>query len=107
MLYESHIFHRLTQGQFDDGDISDSSPGGYGPSGAHQYDRLELAIAKDQTAALQSASWGIGQIMGLHFQAAGFQSVEDMVSALSHSQDQQLVAIGNFLPSPKLRPALQ
>ncbi len=107
ILYERHIFHRLTQGQFDDGDISDSSPGGYGPSGAHQYDRLELAIAKDQTAALQSASWGIGQIMGLHFQAAGFQSVEDMVAAVSQSEDQQLVAMGNFLTSAKLRAALQ
>src|SRR5712692_1832871 len=107
ILYERHVFHRLTQGQFDDGDISDPSPGGYGPSGAHQYDRLALAIAKDQTAALQSVSWGIGQIMGLNFQAAGFQSVEDMVGAMSQSEDQQLVAMGNFLTSAKLRAALQ
>jgi N-acetylmuramidase-like protein len=64
ILYERHIFHRLTQGQYDDGDISDPTRGGYGPSGAHQYDRLAQAIANDRTAALQSASWGIGQIMG-------------------------------------------
>src|SRR5579859_7176011 len=63
ILYERHIFSRLTGGAFDDGDISDPTPGGYGASGAHQYDRLNAAIAKNRAAALQSASWGIGQVM--------------------------------------------
>src|SRR5438445_9318367 len=58
ILYERHIFHRLTQGKYDDGDTSDPKPGGYGASGAHQYDRLAVAIAKDRAAALQSCSWG-------------------------------------------------
>src|SRR5436309_13561217 len=71
ILFERHIFHRLTNGQFDDGDISDPSPGGYGPRGAQQYDRLNRAIAKDRTAALQSASWGIGQIMGMNLARGG------------------------------------
>ena len=81
ILYERHIFHRLTRGQFDDGDISDRSPGGYGPTGPHQYERLAAAIEKDRAAALQSVSWGLGQIMGENFVAAGFQNVEDMVTA--------------------------
>jgi len=107
ILYERHIFHRLTQGQFDDGDISDPSAGGYGARGAHQYERLAQAIADDRTAALQSASWGIGQIMGQNFAAVGFRSVEEMVAAMSQSEDQQLAAMGNFLVSTKLRSALQ
>src|SRR6266849_8525888 len=61
ILFERHIFHRLTQGKFDDGNISDPTPGGYGPPGAHQYDRLAQAIAGDRTAALLSTSWGLGQ----------------------------------------------
>jgi N-acetylmuramidase len=97
ILYERHIFHRLTQGQYDDGAISDPAPGGYGPPGAHQYDRLAQAIAPDRTAALQSTSWGIGQIMGENFAASGFQSVEAMVNAMSQSEDQQLAAMGSFL----------
>src|ERR1700761_8069853 len=40
ILYERHIFHRLTRGAYDDGDISDAMPGGHGPPGAQQYDRL-------------------------------------------------------------------
>src|SRR2546429_7261866 len=65
ILYERHIFHRLTHGRFDDeGDISAPTPGGYGARGAHQYLRLAAAIEKERDAALQSTSWGIGQIMG-------------------------------------------
>jgi N-acetylmuramidase len=97
ILFERHIFHRLTKGKFDDGDVSDPTPGGYGPRGAPQYDRLNRAILKDRTAALQSASWGLGQIMGMNFAKAGFQDVEDMVAAMSDSEDRQLMAMANFL----------
>src|SRR5580658_9650634 len=67
ILYERHIFHRLTKGRYDDGDISAPTAGGYADSGAHQYDRLALAIAKNRCAALQSCSWGMGQIMGENY----------------------------------------
>jgi hypothetical protein len=107
ILYERHIFHRLTNGQFDDGDISDPLPGGYGPTGTHQYDRLAAAIAKNRTAALQSASWGIGQIMGENYTLAGFQNVEAMVAAMSQSEDQQLAAMASFLSSTRLQTSLQ
>ena len=107
ILFERHIFHRLTNGQYDDGDISDPSPGGYGPRGAPQYDRLARAITKDRSAALKSASWGIGQIMGMNYALAGFGSVEDMVSAAMASEDQQLATMASFLVSTKLAPFLK
>jgi hypothetical protein len=107
ILYERHIFHRLTHARYDDGDISDPAPGGYGPRDTHQYDRLNLAIAKNRNAALQSTSWGIGQIMGENFAPAGFAGVEAMVEAMSQSEDQQLAAMGNFLVSTKLQASLQ
>ena len=107
VLYERHIFHRLTQGKYDDGDVSDPKPGGYGACGAHQYDRLAAAIANDRTAALQSCSWGIGQIMGENYSQAGFADVEQMVAAMSESEDQQLAAMGNFLVSSRLNVPLQ
>lgn len=107
ILFERHIFHRLTNGQFDDGDISDPSPGGYGPAGAPQYDRLAKAVAKNRAAALQSTSWGIGQIMGVNCAKAGFQNVDEMVAAMSDSEDQQLTAVGNFLASVGLGASLR
>jgi hypothetical protein len=107
ILYERHVFHRLTGGRFDDGDISDKDPGGYGPRGARQYDRLARAIAKDRVAALQSASWGIGQIMGENYALAGFQTVEAMVAAMTQSEDAQLAAMGLFLCKSGLNSSLQ
>ena len=107
ILYERHIFHRLTNGKFDSSDISNASPGGYGATGAHQYDRLAAAIEKNRTAALQSASWGLGQIMGKNSAAAGFRNVEDMVTAMSDSEDAQLAAMARFLVAGKLRASLQ
>ena len=107
ILYERHIFSRLTKNKFDDGDISDPTPGGYGPTGAHQYDRLLIAAAKDRTAALMSASWGIGQVMGENFDAAGFPSVEAMVTAMADSEDSQLQAMANFLTAKGLQNSLR
>jgi hypothetical protein len=87
ILFERHIFHGLTGGRFDDGDISDPVAGGYGPGGAHQFERLQRALAKDRIAALKSASWGLGQIMGGNFAASGFPDVETMVAQMCDSED--------------------
>lgn len=107
ILFERHIFHRLTQGAFDDGDISDPKPGGYGPTGAHQYDRLAQAITKNRTAALQSASWGLAQVMGENFKAAGYPDVESMIEGMMAGEDQQLAAMANFLRGAGLHTALR
>ena len=107
ILFERHIFHRLTHGKYDDGDISDPNAGGYGQSGEHQYNRLALAMAKNRTAALQSCSWGIGQILGENYALAGFADVEQMVAAMLESEDQQLGAMGNFLIGSRLNIPLQ
>jgi hypothetical protein len=96
----------LTGGRFDDGDISSPSPGGYGPGGAHQFERLERAVALDRSAALQSASWGIGQIMGENYVAAGFDNVEDMVTSALRSEDEQVSAMVSFLQHSNLTSAL-
>lgn len=109
ILFERHIFSRQTQGKFDktDPDISNPEPGGYGATGAHQYDRLARAITLDRAAALCSASWGIGQIMGFNFAAAGFANVDDMVTAMVADENRQLTAMASFLKSNNLTGPLQ
>jgi hypothetical protein len=101
ILFERHVFSRLTGHQYDadDPDISQPTAGGYGVSGAHQFDRLNAAMQLDQTAALQSASWGLGQIMGENFQAAGYASVESLVADMVASEDNHLRAMVRFLSS--------
>jgi hypothetical protein len=107
ILYERHIFHRLTGGRFDDGNLSDPTQGGYGPTGAHQYDRLTAAMDLDRDAALKSASWGLGQVLGENFSAAGFASVEQMVQAMTDSEDAQLAAVSAFILENHLDRALR
>jgi N-acetylmuramidase/Putative peptidoglycan binding domain len=109
LLFERHIFHRLTGGRFDteDPDVSQPTAGGYGRSGAHQHDRLAAAIKLDRDAALQSASWGLGQIMGMNFQAAGFASVEEMVTAMVEAEDRQLLASAKFIKRHGMAEALK
>ncbi|HEY1606384.1 MAG TPA: N-acetylmuramidase domain-containing protein [Allosphingosinicella sp.] len=108
ILFERHYFHRLTHGKFDRDhpDISAPTPGGYGDGGAHQYDRLAAAIALDRDAALQSASWGIGQIMGANFDAAGFGSAEEMVTAFVTGEDAQLAGMARFMAHSGMKTAL-
>jgi len=99
ILFERHIFSRLTHGRYDatHPEVSAPTAGGYGSSGAHQYDRLAEAIALDRIAALQSASWGLAQVMGGNFKAAGFPNVEEMVAAIADSEDAQLCAMAGFI----------
>ncbi|MDX2149847.1 MAG: N-acetylmuramidase domain-containing protein [Bryobacteraceae bacterium] len=108
ILFERHIFHRLTGGKFDAVNSNISSPhaGGYA-GGAAEYQRLEAAMQLDRDAALKSASWGIGQVMGMNHQAAGFATVGEFVTAMVRNEESQLLAMGNFIRNGGLAPALQ
>ena len=109
ILFERHYFSRLTKGVYDqhDPDISNPVQGGYGPGGLHQYDRLQAAIMLDRQAALRSASWGIGQIMGDNFSAAGYGDVEAMVAGFVASEGAQLLGMAKFLNASGLAEALR
>lgn len=104
VLFERHIFHRQTGGAFDATapDISNPVPGGYGALGTNQYDRLARAIVLDRQAALRSASWGIGQVMGYNAEIAGYADLETMVRAMVQSEDEQLSALFGFVRSTHL-----
>lgn len=99
ILFERHVFSRLTGGRFDEQypSISNPEPGGYGPGGAAQYDRLLDAIELSARAALESASWGRFQIMGFNFRACGYGAVEPFVNAMCGSEAAQLSAFVSFV----------
>jgi hypothetical protein len=107
ILFERHVFHRLTKGKFDAKapSLSNTQPGGY-LGGLAEYGRLAAAIQLNRTAALQSASWGIGQVMGFNFATAGYQNVEDMVRDSLAGEDRQLQAMANFLKANGLQQSL-
>lgn len=100
ILFEAHIFSSKTGHIYDASHPNISSRVWnrtlYGPGGIHQYDRLAEAIALNRAAALQSASWGMFQVMGMNFAAAGFDDVEAFVQAMTESEGEHLNAFANF-----------
>ncbi|HWH40205.1 MAG TPA: N-acetylmuramidase domain-containing protein [Usitatibacter sp.] len=109
ILFERHVFSRLTRGRFDAAhpDISNPVAGGYGPGGAAQYDRLERAMALDREAALSSTSWGLGQILGTNAVNAGFANVSAMIDAMCDAENAQVLAMARFIVSRGLDDALR
>lgn len=108
ILFERHIFHRLTEGIHDAGnaDISKEKPGGY-VGGPGEYTRLEKAMNLDREAALKSASWGIGQVMGFNHEVAGFADIDAMVTDMVKDENAQLLAMANFIKGNNLAGSLQ
>jgi hypothetical protein len=81
--------------------ISAPTAGGY-LGGTREYDRLAEAVTLNRAAALESASWGLGQIMGFNAAAAGFPSTEAMVAAMMDAEDAQIEGMATFMRSQKL-----
>lgn len=101
MLFEPHKFYRhLGPGPNRDKAIKQGlayKTWGQQKYPKDSYPRLEKAIAIDEDAALMSASWGLGQIMGENYNQVGYDTVENMVSAFADDEDNQLEAIIEFL----------
>lgn len=108
ILFERHVFHRLTRGRFSTAnpDISNPLPGGYAGD-EREYPRLEKAARLDRAAALKAASWGAGQVMGENHALVGFDDVESMVQAMQAGEDEQLRAVAAFVRSCGLVNALR
>jgi len=98
ILFERHVFHRRTGGRFSGShpDISNPATGGYS-GGAREYDRLKRAMVLDRAAALESASWGLGQVMGFNARSIGYAGVDAMVEAFVRSEDAQLDGCARFI----------
>lgn len=100
ILFERHIFSARTNHLFDKTHpgISNKIPGGYGTY-ASQHKRLQEAAALNRDAALMSASWGKFQIMGFNYPLAGFNTLQEFVTAMYTSEKEQLNAFVNYLKS--------
>lgn len=98
ILFERHIFARLTTGRFTTAhpDLSNNKAGGYAGH-AGEYPRLYRALQLDAEAALQSASWGIGQLMGFNWAVCGEKSLYGFLMAVHNDEDTQLALMVQFI----------
>lgn len=104
VLFEGHVFHRLTAGRYGASHPNLSHPQWdrrkYSGSLAGEWKRLDRAAALDAAAAMQSASWGAFQIMGFNYALCGFDCVGAFVEAQSSGADGQLEAFASFIARP-------
>jgi hypothetical protein len=75
--------------------------------GSAEWGRLLDAMAFDPIPAMESASWGLGQVMGFNFKSAGCTSVRQMVEEAHHSEYMQLRHMLNFCKTNQLMAALK
>lgn len=120
ILFERHLFHRLTKGRYSNSrlrhafdkhslvsSISEPKPGGYGRVSI-QHSKLTYACTLDRDAALSSTSWGLFQILGMNYLRAGFFSLQSFVNAMYRSVDDHLSALVAFIQTDqRLHTALQ
>ncbi|MDN5927988.1 MAG: N-acetylmuramidase domain-containing protein [Hyphomicrobiales bacterium] len=75
-------------------------------SQAGRWDLLARAVRIDRPAAYESVSWGIGQVMGAHWQKLGFASVGDFVALARRDVAGQTEIMARFIDREGLSAAL-
>lgn len=105
MLFEPHVFWREL------GDatrrLAETQGLAYAKWGtrvypADSYPRLAEAIKIDRLAALRSASWGMGQIMGFNAKLAGYRDPDTMIEAFAQDEETQLRGMVAFIATEGL-----
>lgn len=100
ILFEAHWFSAITNRIYD-ADYPNISSRQWNRAlykgGELEWDRLELAMGLNYDAAVDSASWGLAQIMGEHRTALGYGSAQNWVQMMSESEAEQLRAMGKFI----------
>lgn len=64
---------------------------------ANEYKAFSDAFRKDPNAAMESTSWGMGQIMGFHYKRLGYKRVGDMVDDFKKGEYQQVQGVAKFI----------
>ncbi len=106
MLFEPHVFYRNLSGAKRDQAVKAGLAYKSWKAGAYpkeSYTRLSQAMAIDETAALKAASWGLGQVLGENFVAAGYDSPQQMVLAfVEGGESEHLAAMIRFITHNRL-----
>lgn len=85
ILFERHIFHRLTDGRWSAAgqSFSQSTGGGYGES---SWDKLAAACGKDPDAAFSACSWGKFQVLGMHWSKLSYVSPYEIAHSTTEGE---------------------
>lgn len=109
ILFEPHIFHRRTDGKWSPSSFSYSKWGAKPYPGSYngRWTQISEAAEHDEDAALESASWGLFQIMGFHWKHLGYDSAQDFAARMATSEADHLDAVVRFIEKNDLTAALR
>lgn len=110
ILFERHWMYKLLKQKGITpviSDVCDPKAGGY-LGGTLEHVRLGKAVKIDRECALQSASWGLFQIMGFHWKPLGYPSIQAFINDQYKSEGAQLQTFVKFIKvNPKIHSALK
>lgn len=118
ILFERHVMHaRLQANGLSEAEadalaakhpaLVNRKAGGY-VGGTAEHQRLAQAQQIHAVAALESASWGLFQIMGYHWQRLGYFDAQHFADTMALSEAAQLDAFVTFIETdPALHKALK
>ena len=109
-LFERHYFYRNLKNDPDKLSVAVGAGLAYPKWGEKPYPKgsdavyaeIEAACEIDETAALLSVSWGLGQIMGANWKMTGCASVKEMVERACESEKNQLRQMAMFIKASGL-----
>lgn len=99
ILFERHIFNKFLKQkgiQCNDTSICSARTGGY-LGGSKEHERLNKAVLIDRESALQSASWGMFQVMAFNWKLCGYTSLQDFINAAHRSEADHLNMFVGFI----------
>ena len=116
ILFERHIMRRQLEkmGRKDLADLQAKFPsivnrqtGGY-KGGAAEHERLGVAATINRQCALESCSWGLFQVLGVHWKLLGYASIQDFVNAMYRNEAGHLDCFVRFIKAnPNLLRAIR
>ncbi|WP_353172488.1 N-acetylmuramidase family protein [Acinetobacter rudis] len=116
ILFERHVFRQrliannkakaAEKAMRERPDLCNKAAGGYGLYSA-QHGRLNAATQYHRDSALESASWGLGQVMGYHWKSLGYPSLQIFINAMYRDEASQLDAMCRYIKVNNLVKALQ
>jgi hypothetical protein len=111
--FEGHYFDRRLSGEAQararaEGLASPDAGAVANPaSQAARWELLERAAAIDHKAAYESVSWGLGQVMGSHWEWLGFADVDALVDEARSGAAGQAKLMARFIQKSGLKNALE
>lgn len=104
ILFERHIFHRLTNGAFSPAPYSQRVYGGYGED---SWAKLADAAGRNPDAAFSACSWGRFQVMGMHWRKLGYASAYELAASTVASELAHFELLARYIETFGLKDQLR